>query len=158
MSPLSKKIMPVATENDDFGYGISEFFGLFRLADSQASYQSGDFSTTWFVTSWMFSVETLIEEVKPVITDKIELKNWKKLKFRALFLGFSLTGFWYKNQSEENANKGSSICKNIFMDTSTKEVKLLVTDKYEFENKYSTNVRAAFSDYQTVRFWFGKQC
>ena len=52
------------------------------------------FSKNWFATSWWLSIETLMEEIKPVVTEKYGFGYWDSCIFIALYGVSGLSRIW----------------------------------------------------------------
>ena len=98
-----EEIKPVVTQKIDFGYqgkSISfEPFHCLDYPDSDAKNKLTDFSFKTCSPSKNFFIETLMKEIRPVVTEQNEYEYRGKSKLKLLFGAFRLQGDSWKYQN-----------------------------------------------------------
>ena len=99
---LMDEIIHVVTDKNEFDNQdkskLTAFFGVFGLSQFWWIDFKTDVSIQTFLSSWTFSIETLMEKLKPVITDKNEFEKRHTSKLIALLGVSGITGVWCKDQ------------------------------------------------------------
>ena len=92
-----------------------------------------------------FWIETLMKEVKPVLTDKNEFHYRNKLILIAFFATFIILNFWCKEHKNNLSIVCFAIIWKLWIETLLLEIKFVVNEKWEFEESRDNSIVLALA-------------
>ena len=121
---------------------LTAFFGVFGLSRFWWIDFKTDVSIQTFLSSWTFSIGTLMEKLKLVITDKNEFDNQDESKLTAFFGVLRLSRFWWIGFQTDVWIQTFLSTWTFSIGTLMEKLKSVITDKNEFENRHTSKLIA----------------
>ena len=109
----------------------------------------------WSIDLWQLqknSIETLMQQIEPEFSEKIELEHRDKSKIIAPFGSFGPSAFCCKEENRHLPNLNACSKYFVRIETAMEEITPLLTEKHDFENRDDSKLKtfSAFSDIKVL--------